>query len=96
MTDLYVDAAYKGKGHASQIMDYVERWIRDRKKPGILADAIMEGSPAQGMYARRGWVEVPNSHGLYVFNWPSDTGFSILAGYSSRYTDLSERRRSAK
>lgn len=91
VTDLYVDFEHKGKGYASQIMDQVETWIRERKKPGILAEAILDGDPAQGMYERRGWKPVPNSFGLHVYNWPDDVDISILDGYPQRYTDPLER-----
>ncbi len=91
VTDLYVEFEYKGKGYASQIMDQVEAWLRDRKKPGVLVEAILDGDPAQGMYERRGWQPVPNSDGLLVYNWPAQVDLSVLNGYPERYTDVSER-----
>ena len=91
ITDLYVDIEHKGKGYASEIMGQVEQWLMDRRKPGILVDAIMKGDPAKGMYAKRGWVKVPGGLGLRVFNWPSDVDMSILNGYASRYTDFTKR-----
>ena len=84
VTDIYVDFEHKGKGYASQIMEQVENWIKVRKKPGILVDAIMEGDPAQGMYAKRGWKEVPGGMGLYVYNWPDSVDLGILRGYGAR------------
>jgi GNAT superfamily N-acetyltransferase len=93
VTDLYVHEAFKGKGYASAIMDRVEYFLqKEVKLPGVLADAIIEGDPAQGMYAKRGWVEVLGSHGLYVFNWPKRVGFDVLVGYSCRYTDMMNRQ----
>ncbi len=92
ITDLYVDFEHKGKGYVSQIMTQVEDWIKARKKPGVLVEAIMEGDPAQGMYAKRGWTTVPGEHGLHVFNWPVDVDTSVLNGYASRYTDITERK----
>jgi GNAT superfamily N-acetyltransferase len=84
VTDIYVDFEHKGKGYASQIMDQVESWIKERKKPGILVDAIMDGDPSQGMYARRGWQKVPGGSDLHVYNWPDTVGLEILQGYSAR------------
>lgn len=89
VTLMYVDFEHKGKGYASKIMSQVESWIKARKKPGILADAIMEDDPAYGMYAKRGWVPVPEGQGLHVFNWPKDVDMSILRGYSFRSVDVS-------
>lgn len=86
LTDLWVDPDYAGKGNAGRILDRVEEFLQARRKPGVLADAIIDGSPAQGMYARRGWQEVPQGHGLHVFNWPSDVSLSILQGYGARRT----------
>jgi GNAT superfamily N-acetyltransferase len=91
VTDLYVDFEHKGKGHASQIMDQVETWLRERKRPGIIVESILDGDPAHGMYERRGWRPVPNSFGQHVYNWPDDVDLSILDGYPQRYTDHLER-----
>lgn len=92
VSDVYVDFEHKGKGYASQIMDQVEAWIRERKKPGVLVDAIMEGDDATGMYERRGWKLVPDSFGLYVYNWPDNVNLSVLNGYADRYTPLQDRK----
>lgn len=92
VTDLYVDFAEKGKGYASQIMTQVEEWLTERKKPGVILDAIVEGDPAEGMYAKRGWTAVPGGRGLHVFNWPKDVDLSVLKGYPLRYTDMTERK----
>ncbi len=92
VTDLFVDFEHKGEGHASKILEQVEDFLKQKKKPGILVDAIMPGDKAEGMYARRGWVTVPDSHGLNVFNWPDDVPLSVLVGYESRYTDLLKRK----
>jgi len=91
LTSLYVDFKYKGKGYASRIMDQVEAWLRDKRKPGVLVDAIIEGDPSQGMYEKRGWKSVPESHGLHVYNWPEDIDISIIKGYPQRYTDREYR-----
>ena len=91
VTDLYVEYEHKGKGYASQIMNQVEAWLHNRKKPGVLVEAILEGDPAQGMYEKRGWKPVPDSNGLFVYNWPEDVDISILKGYAERYASLAER-----
>ena len=91
LKELWVDFEHKGKGYASQIMDQVETFLKERKKPGLLVEAILEGDPAQGMYAKRGWQEVPNSLGIHVYNWPENIDFSILIGYDSRYTHPMDR-----
>lgn len=93
ISDLYVDFEQKGKGYASAIMDKVEDFLlRDVKLPGILVDAVLEGDSASGMYERRGWINVPNSNGLHVFNWPEDVPLDVLKGFSFRYTDPMERK----
>jgi GNAT superfamily N-acetyltransferase len=91
VSDLYVDFEHKGKGYASQILSQVEEWITSRGKPGVLVDAVMEGDDASGMYVRRGWMSVPNTPGLHVFNWPADVSLSVLDGYAMRHTDMTER-----
>jgi len=87
VSDLYVDFEHKSRGYASAILAQVERFLIDRKKPGVLVDAIIPGDPASGLYKRRGWKEVPNMMGLYVYNWPEDVSLDVLAGYPFRYTD---------
>lgn len=91
LTDLWVDFDSQGKGFGSKILEQFEEMLITRKKPGVLVDAILEGNEASGMYKRRGWKEVPNSYGLYVFNWPKDVPFDVMKGYASRQTDQTER-----
>lgn len=88
---LYVEPGHQGQGNAGRLIEAVERFLVEAGKPGLLVDAIIDGSPAQGMYARRGWREVPGSSGLLVFNWPDGQPLSTLDGYSFRYTDPMER-----
>ena len=64
VTELWVDHEHKGQGHASQLMGQVEEFLKEKRKPGVVVDAVMEGDPASGMYARRGWQEVPGGYGL--------------------------------
>jgi GNAT superfamily N-acetyltransferase len=91
LTDLYVDYEHSGKGNASRLLDQVEEFLRERRKPGVLVDAIIEDKPTSGMYARRGWQEVPGGYGLHVYNWPNDVDLRVLKGYASRQTDITER-----
>lgn len=91
VSELYIDNEYKGKGYASKIMDQVENWLKERRKPGVLVDAILQGDPASGFYSRRGWLEVPSSLGLHVFNWPKDVDIKKLNGFHFRYTHHSQR-----
>lgn len=88
LTSLWVDPDKKGQGYASQILDKVESFLRKKKRPGILADGIMEGDPASGMYGRRGWVLAQESIKTYVYNWPKDVPFSVLDGNSFRYLKI--------
>ncbi|OGZ07755.1 MAG: hypothetical protein A3D65_01475 [Candidatus Lloydbacteria bacterium RIFCSPHIGHO2_02_FULL_50_13] len=92
LSDLYVFAAHHSKGYGSQIMEQVEAWLKERKKPGVLVDAIEEDEAAHGMYARRGWQKVPHSCCLHVFNWPKKISLDILRTYPLRYTDHTERK----
>jgi GNAT superfamily N-acetyltransferase len=92
VSQLYTLPNHQGRGYASQLMTQVEIFLKTRKKPGVLVDALHSRSLAQGMYQRRGWIEIPGSHGLLVFNWPKDVDMSILKNYPDRYTQLSDRK----
>lgn len=85
ITDIYVDHDQSGKGYASEIMAQVEGFLLERKKPGFIVDAINLDSPASGMYARRGWKELPGGLGQYVFNMPKSVDLSIFKGFPCRY-----------
>ncbi len=91
LTSLYVEEEFQSKGYASEIMDVFEKFLRDKKKPGFLADAIWPHAPAAGMYQRRGWKLVPDTYGLYSYNLPDDIDYRILIGYENRYTSFKER-----
>lgn len=90
LTELWVEPEYTGSGGASRIMDQVENFLEERKKPGILTDAITDDNPAKGLYERRGWQLVPDQM-LHVYNWPDHVPTSILQGYAFRQTDLTDR-----
>ncbi|HWP61472.1 MAG TPA: GNAT family N-acetyltransferase [Candidatus Paceibacterota bacterium] len=93
LTDLYVDFEHQGKGHASEIMEQVEAFLRDRKKPGVVADAILDSNAAAGMYDRRGWQKTNASLGpSHVYNWPEDVPLDILEQYPLRYRGYLERK----
>jgi len=91
LSELYVDFEEKGKGYASQLLDRVETFLKERKKPGILTDAIFEGDPASGMYERHGWKKIPSDLNLMVYNWPDDVSPDILIGYPNRQRDMLDR-----
>jgi GNAT superfamily N-acetyltransferase len=84
---------YRGQGYGSTVMARVEAWLLKKKKPGILHDRIDQSSPAKGMYARRGWVPVPDMEDVYVYNWPKDVDLSVLKGADHRYVPRELRRR---
>lgn len=90
LTDLYVDYEHQGKGYAGELLTQFETFLRKRKKPGVLVNAIIDESK-EDLYIKRGWVEVPGSGGLHVFNWPNDVDIKVLQGYPLMYTDMFER-----
>ena len=91
LSELYVDYEYQGKGLGSELMQQFEAFLKKKKKAGVLVDAIIEGNLAQGMYAKRGWQEVPGSPDLYAFNVPKSADISQLQGYAQRYTYVTDR-----
>ncbi|SRR3989339_333678 len=91
LSDLYVELEYQGTGQAGKIMEQVENFLKEKKKAGVLVDAIDPDSPASGMYARRGWQEIPESNGLHVYNLPKDATLEDFKGYTFRQTDLMDR-----
>lgn len=90
LTDLWIDFEYAGRGNASRLMTQVETFLKERRKPGVLTEAILDG-PAQGMYGRRGWMAVPDMPGRYVYNWPEHVSVDVLKGYEMRQTPIDER-----
>jgi GNAT superfamily N-acetyltransferase len=90
LTDLWVEHEYAGRGNASRIMDQVENFLKERRKPGVLVEAILDDS-AQGMYERRGWMPVPDGLGRHVYNWPDGVSLDVLKGYEERQTPIDER-----
>lgn len=90
LAELWVEPEYAGQGNASRIMDKVEAFLKERRKPGVLTEAILDG-PAQGMYERRGWVPVPGGLGQHVYNWPEHVSLDVLKGLVMRSTPIDER-----
>jgi GNAT superfamily N-acetyltransferase len=90
LTDLYVEYEYQGKGYATELLDQFESFLVKRKKPGTLVNAIIDDDK-HDLYTKRGWIEVPDGHGLMVFNWPKEVSLEILNGYPQMYTDHLER-----
>lgn len=91
LSDLWVEYSHHGQGLGSRLMDQVEDFLRKRKKPGVLVEAILEDNPAKGMYQKRGWVKIPNMMHLFIFNQPKNLDWKVFQGYSMRYTPLTER-----
>lgn len=92
LSELYVDPEFQGIGYGAHLMEQVEAFLLERKKPGVLVDAILPDNNASGMYARRGWKEVPGTYGAHVFNWPENVDTAILKENIFRYTDPLERQ----
>lgn len=93
ISELYVEPEYQGAGRASKIMDQIEEFLIKKGKAGVLVDAIDPDSPASGMYARRGWQEVPEQGGLFAFNLPDGASINDLRGYPYRQTPILDRKR---
>ena len=92
VNELYVEHEYSGAGRAGEIIAQVEAFLKKRKRAGVLVDGILEDSPASGMYARRGWLEVPGGHGLFVYNLPKGAQPEDLRHYAESYVPLEERQ----
>lgn len=92
ITHLSVEYKRQGQGFGRKLMEYIENFLKKKGKAGVLADAIYPDSPAAGMYARRGWKEVPGSCGLYCYNLPKKATIDQLKGYPYRYTDYEIRQ----
>ena len=56
-----------------------------------MVETINPTSPAAGMCARRGWVELPDSGGILAYNLPQDTSVEALRNYEQRQTYPQER-----
>jgi len=90
VTTLYTEYEHSGKGYASAIMNKIESFLIERKKPGILLDTIMTDTPeVAGMYERRGWKRI-GALRHRVFNLPEHIDPHIFDGYWLRGIDMSE------
>ncbi len=67
-----------GAKYGTRLMDEVEKMLRDKKKMGLVQDGIDPNSPARGMYARRGWRNIPALPGWYVYNMPEGLDLASL------------------
>ena len=96
---VYVDFEEQGKGHGGRLMDAVENFLRERKRAGVLVEAVFEESNS-GWYQRRGWEKVPGEDYLYAYNLPSNMDITKLKNFVFRQTDIASREnwknRSAK
>lgn len=92
VNELYVEHEYSGAGRAGEIMAQVEAFLKKKKRAGVLVDGILEDSPASGMYARRGWLEIPGGHGAFAYNLPKGAKLEDLRNYAELGTPLEERQ----
>lgn len=67
-----------GAKYGSRLMDEVEKMLLEKKKMGLVQDGIDPNSPARGMYARRGWRNIPELPNWFVFNAPEELDFATL------------------
>lgn len=87
-------------GFGTKLMNAVEEKIRELGIAGVLIDAIPESNRAHGMYARRGWIELPktstNKSNLYAYNLPEGIDLSLfstkLREYEFRHYEREEVR----
>ncbi len=86
VTDLYTEPEFRSQRVASEIMDWVENWLKGKKRAGFLVDGILPGDPAAGFYERRGWIPVPGGRGQYVFNLPNSVEPERFRGIEMRQT----------
>jgi GNAT superfamily N-acetyltransferase len=92
----YVDGLYtreesKSQGYASAVLEEVEKFLLEKRKPGLLVDGIHKNDKgAHGMYERRGWKHVPDTD-LLSFNLPNTIEPELLLGYHQRYTETLQR-----
>ncbi len=88
---LEVYKGLKGKGYGSKIMAQVETMLVEKGRAGVLFDDIYDEEPAAGMYARRGWKEIPGCPYYYVFNLPENVDITkagpALMHYDSKLAD---------
>jgi len=92
VNELSVEHEYSGAGRAGEIMEQVESFLKKRRRAGVLVDGIIEGTPASGMYARRGWLEVPGGRGVFAYNLPRGAKPEDLRNYAELGTPLEERQ----
>jgi GNAT superfamily N-acetyltransferase len=92
LDELYVEYKKQGKGYGSKIMDQVENWLIEKRRAGVVTDAIDTDSPASGMYERRGWKKIPGHDHSYAFNLPKSAKIEDLVGYQLRSTEMIMRK----
>ena len=84
---LHVNEEERGKGFGSKLMAEVERLLKEKGKAGVLHEGIAvhtPGSPAIGMYERRGWLPIPGAKDWYAFNLPEGYDITNLRYFSER------------
>ncbi len=89
VTSLHTENEHQGNGYAAKVMDQIEAFLKERNKPGILADSSGSNMDSgESYYASRGWTEI-GGEGHRVFNLPDDVDSKIFAGYYLRGVDVS-------
>src|SRR3989344_9650463 len=58
---LDIFSGHEGRGFWGKGMHFLEDMLKKNGNAGTLLDSIEPESPASGMFARRGWVEVPRT-----------------------------------
>lgn len=84
VSNLEVEVEFQGKGIGSQLMKEVEKYIKNKKVPGILIDATYLDDPAHGMYERRGWKPlcISQAFGMLSFNQCGYTDEELWKAYT--------------
>ncbi len=96
VSHLWVEPDHQGKGYSTKVMAYIERMLKQKGRAGVLVDSIDQDSLASGLYARRGWLLVPDSDCLYVYNLPKGVEPKLFQEYVDRQTPIENRTEKSK
>ena len=69
---LSVGLEYQGRGYGKKALKFVQQYLEENNKAGILVDGIDPSSPAHGMYVRNGW-QIIGPDNFLAFNLPKGT-----------------------
>lgn len=84
---LGIKKEYRGRGFGGEIMDYIEKFLKQKGRAGVLIDFIADINPnseAIGMYKERGWVRVRPDMRRFAFNIPKSGSIEQLRDYAKR------------